>query len=63
MHRWVLISILIYTFEELLEALASASTDAEKAIIKEAYDDFRKTLTKEPFGQLFEKKTPKLASN
>ncbi len=47
-------------FDELLAALANASTDAEKAIIKEAYDDFRKTLTQEQFWQLVEKKNAEI---
>lgn len=47
-------------FNELLEALANAKTEEEKLAIRAEYEEFRKTITKDEFWKLIDKKSEEI---
>lgn len=52
----------INTFEALLEAMAFASSEAEKQKHKEKFNAFRKTISTDDFWKLIDKKSAEIGA-
>lgn len=52
----------INTFDALLEAMAFASSEAEKQKHKEKFDAFRKTISTDDFWKLMDKKSAEIGA-
>jgi hypothetical protein len=52
----------INTFDALLEAMAFASSEAEKQKSKAQFDEFRKTVSEDVFWKLMDKKSAEIGA-